>query len=57
MSFHITELAANAVAGRNAAQFNVAEQDSFTRRIVTLRVLCAVVSSTINLLASFPNVV
>jgi len=28
----------NAVAGRNAAQFNVAVQDSITRRIVAPRV-------------------
>jgi len=28
----------NAIAGRNAAQFNAAEQDNITRRIVALRV-------------------
>jgi len=31
-------MSANAIAGRNAAQFNVAEQDNIARRIVALRV-------------------
>jgi hypothetical protein len=31
-------MSANAEAGRNAAQVNVAEQDNITRRIVALRV-------------------
>jgi hypothetical protein len=32
-------LSGNASAGRNAVQFNVAEQDNFTRRMVALRTL------------------
>jgi hypothetical protein len=38
-------MAANASAGRDAAQFNVAVQDNLTRRIVALRVFGGVLFS------------
>jgi len=40
-------VSANAGAGRNAAQFNTAEQDDIARRIVALRVFCGVRHRTI----------
>ncbi len=42
-------MAGNASAGRNAAHFNVAEQDTFMRRIVALRVFGAVHRRVLNL--------